>query len=303
MDLGEGFAEHLVLAGYIAALLWISGSTGLVTLLVVDAWQPPFAVALLTYAVVLAILSPFAEAVVREVLEIVAPAVDYFDTTYLVSYGRLYDDIQRDMNLLIVRASGDEASAALSAMRFANWVAAKAASTLIPIALLPERVLMPISRRIHSGPVENAILIGLDVVTLIGALLWAFLTPYCLSLLPGFDLYVVPSPRVSGVAKSLSVWSIMLVSAPVLLAGLFTVLLAVITSLCRMPFGFYGGLEPLGPQLSAEASPPGRWVVHQLREQSYGSDRLAHGESYSQPEAIELLVKWLNSPTTRRKPG
>ena len=192
--------------------------------------------------------------------------------------------------VLIVRAAGDEASAALGAVHIISWLSGR-------LWLLTSQ---SIGATVDTVEHWRTVLIRQRVTTalLAGALGIVLTSP----------LFAPPAPDVmwawrmvflAGAALSL-IFAI-LVRGGLVAAFLGRIMLAVIAA----PFltliatlGLALGPELLAAgllyQVTAEATPPGRWVVWQIPSSADDSSStgLMHSASYQNPKALELLEAW-----------
>ena len=227
----------------------------------------------------------------------------------------------RDLNLLIIRSSADEASATLAVMQFVTWLAEKAYWLLDGILLkLPGLLYSRVERfRIFQKyewgafPIPVALFaLGSTVVTTfllsqlnVPTTFWGWPVEAKIWL---FERAVLPfyGYGFAGVGH-FAIWIILVLAAglTVLLGvlGVIALFLSVLLNVSGMPFGFYTLWEAFPPMLSAEVCPPGTWVVHQLRKPSpkpYQDAKagMAHSEPYSDPESLALIADFVH-----RSPG
>lgn len=161
-------------------------------------------------------------------------------------------------HVVLIRASGDEASLALGSMQAAAWL------SRLALALM--------------GGI-GGLRIGRAVLVLVGTML----------ALGGTAAYLDPAE-----AMRFTAWLVH--SLPRGLEGLttigmcFVVIVGVIV-VCQVP-----ATGPLAAALSpyldiaVEAAPPGEWLIHYVSAPVHG-DHLDHS-TYSHPDAVQVLAKW-----------
>jgi hypothetical protein len=212
--------------------------------------------------------------------------------------------VPTNLNLLIVRTVGDEASAALAASRFVAWLYGRLwfvlSLILSPLAMI-HRALGRVARWMPDTLVlASALLLPIFVAgTLImDSLLGApSSTPLHISVLDSLR----QSLR-SGIADPtiLNVLDMLLVVAVILGAFLAIGILAlwpifVGVGIVLLPvFGAEAALTAMAWEISEEPVPNGSWTIHQYSSESYGTLLdLAHGLSYEDERVHQRLASWI----------
>jgi hypothetical protein len=208
-------------------------------------------------------------------------------------------------NLLIVRTSGDEASAFLASSQLLAW-------SVTYLSTFLQRWALPLLAAVLGPSLRRRFVAALSVVFLN---LWMFLFvqtfPFWRTdleyvrdwdgplLRDGLFLWVLAwVPTLLLGAATLLGWVLNLVLAFLLLGRTLLWFLA-------LPFG--AGISTLAPgsQLSVEAVPEGAWRVHQFsptEEQGQGL-QLVHGASYDDPRVVDLITSWMREGTNPSVPS
>jgi len=178
--------------------------------------------------------------------------------------------------MLIIRATGDEASSILGGSYFVAWCVNKIFGWLASLAGLAAWLLFLLVAGIFKhGPI---------VVKVAAVGLGLFLAPFVLI---GFGAI-----------------------------GVLALLLTVVAGFLLLPFGVDFGLISLLVEVSAEPTPPGLWPVHNFRpEREWVGDVatpsetpslpkpsswLVHSYPYDDPRVHELLARWTQNATVKR---
>lgn len=198
--------------------------------------------------------------------------------------------------LLVLRATGDEASALLLFFqfmtvlgvrlfhvlqrlrerlsdRFKTWsrrkapLAAAAAGGILIVAVLS------LAATTAAEPARTGLVIGM----LLAALLFVMLTTY---LLFGWTAAAADLFR--------------------FIAALGLVPAALLLAVCMLPFDWRVAMANLLVDVTAEATPPGRWTVHQFvpagtEVHNGGTPPMAHSAIYEDERAIDAIVEWVRS--------
>lgn len=202
-------------------------------------------------------------------------------------------------DLLLIRATGDEASSALAAAHFASWLAKQLWN--YPASVLREAY----------GSVQEwrrpavAVLKWLTVPAVVCIAVALSLTPAAID--DGRPLaYAFQLAASIAVFVCLSSLAVLWVSAggtalhyflSLMLAGLITGPLAIVLAILIMPFGPELALTCARLELTAEAVPPGTHTVHHLPDRRLTPGNalpLDHSRSYNDPAAINLIVGWID---------
>lgn len=251
---------------------------------------------------------------------LLAPLSPLFDDLHISDKNSLpHWNTLDGVNLLIVRAPGDEASGALAAMHLMSWLSGRFHIAISKFLLAPLATVDRLFLRVASHLSERAMVIAIYGVliasTVLGIIGAFFIAGMMLGAL-GVPLWVgfaeVPASQAYRWLEVLTVparfelstsewlaWvariGILLVALPLAIFSVLGLLFACVVWLCGIPFGFvYPELLPES-FLTVEPCPQGRWTVHQLREPDlYERDGgLSHSETYSNPEAIGVVADWL----------
>ena len=230
-------------------------------------------------------------------------------------------NVAPDVNLLIVRSSGDEASAALSFSQFLAWAIGRV-SRAVEIVLFP---FLWFFRRLDARiPWMSTFLLILCCYGAILSMVVIVLTD-ALSFGLSPETYVRPTQPLyqrilgtmfSGVGAMFSEPSIEHGLDGLFMIGalLGIVLVGVIGLVCPallllsivlLPFGPEAVLAVMLTEISVESVPVGTWTVHQYaRPASWqgGLLHLAHSAAYDDQRVISLIASWMKDghPVTRR---
>jgi hypothetical protein len=195
--------------------------------------------------------------------------------------------------VLILRAAGDEASAALGATHILSWTSGR-------LWLITSRAL---GRTVDTVEQWRGILTSHRLTT---ALVVGGLAVVCV--VSFMKLPETGSPAWQPIAP-LAVMALLLMVATLLRGGLVAEFLGRFTfAAIAAPFlmliaalGIGVGPELLAAgvlfQVTAEATPPGRWVVWQVATNPHETDErqstgLMHSATYQNPKALEILEAW-----------
>lgn len=199
-----------------------------------------------------------------------------------------------DMPVLILRASGDEASGALSAARMMSWVTEKVYYAFGALPRFVENLWGYFAKFIDpSWSVRNTVL-GFAYI----------------GLLAGFVYLTVNEVVSYNVGEFLLVGLLL----PLFIGGLSTILLLLLAfflvcliplmGIWQMAFGWEAAVWSPICEVTAEASPPGEYRVVQLSSVPAGasysgpsSGELWHSEPYKDPRAVEIMAEWIKSLT------
>jgi hypothetical protein len=216
--------------------------------------------------------------------------------------------------LLIVRHSGDEATAALGAAQFAGWILRHVNRRLSGAALF-------LFKWPKTGSTLVQQVLGWTVGTLYGALA-ASPIPYMEPGLPYYeyilevasrvvmmplfgliDWYDLVSSLIWGRSESFEAYLLIVgyVGYLVMLAcdtWLSLVFMVAVTSLLvsilLFPFGVFSPLASLVMNLSVEGSPGGAWTVHHITGGESNTEvGLVHSRSYNDERVIALIARWV----------
>ena len=260
-------------------------------------------------------------------------ALTYLGVVKLVFYGD--DGVRGGMsiggfapentNLLIIRQSGDEATASLAMAHFVGWLSERSLLLIGWIPLLPARLLMRLFARSRRASVPFvAVAVFLACLGLLGTLVvdvlviwWLEIFPPAVNSLLGMLVRPLLLPLYGGPTYVRPLTVIMVASlalaAGILLVGFLAILVSATLHLTGFAFGVYDIFNVFPAPVTAEASPSGRWVVHQPAEEvpdvalrdlfavSHSND-LVHSGTYSAPSAIHLLTEWICDEPVNTRP-
>jgi hypothetical protein len=196
--------------------------------------------------------------------------------------------------ILILRAAGDEAAAALGALHILSWVSGR---LWLSTSRMLGRTVDTVDRwraTLTSRRLSTALVVGfLVLVFLVGVARWSspegtIWQPIVVSV--GASLLLIVAILVRGglAAEFLGRFIFAAIASP------FLVLIAIL--------GVGVGPELLAAgllfQVTAEAAPPGRWVVWQVaatadEAEEPSSSALMHGATYQNAKALAILGTWL----------
>ena len=196
--------------------------------------------------------------------------------------------------ILILRAAGDEAAAALGALHILSWVSGR---LWLSTSRMLGRTVDTVDRwraTLTSRRLSTALVVGLLVlVFLVGVARWSstegtIWQPVVVSVGASLLLIVAILARGGLAAEFLGRFIFAAIAAP------FLVLIAIL--------GVGVGPELLAAgllfQVTAEAAPPGRWVVWQVaatadEAEEPSSSALMHGATYQNAKALAIMGTWL----------
>lgn len=213
--------------------------------------------------------------------------------------------------VLILRGAADEVGSALGAAQFFSTILSRLMRLLarfLPATLLgydegstDSRRGDPSSRawsRIGAFGVSLAFFaIGIEIVTWLTGWHPDWLEPLAVSIF-GYTFTPAVVIAILGVLLAGSGALSLLFAAPVLL------LLVILMAIALLPYGLRFALAGVSLHISAEATPPGRWVVDQLAAGAIPLQEhrgLSHG-THSDVGAMSVLREWLSS-RFELKPG
>jgi hypothetical protein len=211
-----------------------------------------------------------------------------------------------DADLLLIRATGDEASSALAAAHFASWLAKRLWN--YPASVLREaygavqewrRPAVAVLKWL-TVPAVVCIAVALSMAPAAGddgqPLAYAFQLVATLALFVWLSSLAVLWVSAGGTALHYFL--------SLMLAGLITGPLAVVLAILIMPFGPELALTCARLELTAEAVPPGTHTVHHLPDRRLTPGNalpLDHSRSYNDPAAIDLIVGWIDGHERSRR--
>lgn len=205
-------------------------------------------------------------------------------------------------SLLLIRATGDEATSALAAVHFGSWLARR-------LWDYPAGLMRDASTTIERWrPVARRIVIWLLLPTIV-AVIAAFqfkspaadstaLAAAVRSIAIGLTLVQITALATWWIAAGGTIYHYVI---PLMLAGLLTGPLPLLLALLISPFGPGLALTCVQIEVTAEATPPGTHTVHHLPEARIADAgegfELDHSRSYNDPAAIAIIVNWLRGKT------
>jgi pimeloyl-ACP methyl ester carboxylesterase len=201
--------------------------------------------------------------------------------------------------ILILRAAGDEASAALAATHIVSWAAGRLWLTTSHALGRTVDTVEHWRGTLTRHRLTTTLVIGcLALVLAVSFLTWSS---------TGVPAWLQPIVPLAGL-------SLLLMVATLFRGGLMAALLgrimfAAVAAPFLMLIAVFGA--SLGPELlaagllfqvTAEATPPGRWVVWQVAASPNDGDEraptgLMHSASYQNPKALEILEAWFATAT------
>lgn len=222
------------------------------------------------------------------------------------------------LNLLVIRAAGDEANGLLGFLQTLGWLTRMIYGLLAFLVRFWRRLRPSSSRTNNIFGVAGAILFW--VLAIFSTPIFMVIITYILGVpFPfvgaAFEFVLInflfgPFADASVLFRFewwvLAIW-ICGIGALVLMTSMIAVivlslLLSILAYILRLPFGFFGLLSPLGPlttELTAEPCPVGDWRVIQLGPQEKTLRyNLWHSEPYSHPGALKVIIAWLNNKKT-----
>jgi len=202
--------------------------------------------------------------------------------------------------LLVIRAPGDEASAALLFFQFVSELSVR---LYVILYHFHQRLLGLLNRwREHPLWLLAALVVGLalPIVVLVGALE--------LKMLPAATLILVLLLMWLGIAVPVLTWigRIDVAEGPIrILIGGVLFMIIIILSITLLPFGGWQiALSNIFLDITAETTPPGTWVVHEI-EPSPSQDQaghvppLEHSVVYEDESALKLICDWMERTELR----
>jgi hypothetical protein len=195
--------------------------------------------------------------------------------------------------LLIIRAPGDEASAALGAVLALNFVVSRIWDIMSWIldeaSARADQWRDWLNRCGWSVYAVNVSLMAIGVWLQLSSWVAAFISePMILTL------------SVTFLSCSIILWFLLLFHdlgklVGILCLGVIAAPLTILLALLAVPFGLELALVSLVLNVTAESTPPGSWVVHQLRPSGEVDrwDALMHSVAYEDPAALATLVDWI----------
>lgn len=196
--------------------------------------------------------------------------------------------------LLVVRATGDEASALLLSLQFVSQI-------FVRLLHLMQHLHITLDQRFRAWSVHQWTLLA----TAVGGFL----------LLVGLTLLAVESgwPNTNALAIALVVAMLVIVITPGLLllgwiepatvflrfiASLALVPAALALAVCMLPLDWRVALANLMVDVTVEAAPPGAWTIHQFVPEPTQSEQgqapgLAHSVVYDDERVIRVIVDWM----------
>jgi hypothetical protein len=206
---------------------------------------------------------------------------------------------------LIIRGAGDEAAGALGATHLASHLASRvlrAGFRLVPTDSSrtgAESTDRPRERwRWLPGFIKAGLLICVAACVLIGIFAGAK------------AVGIHPSHEVAHLAGALALLFLVigvLVMAWEAAAQLLVILpflgFSIVTAVLALPFGLRFAWGTFGLDISAEATPPGRWTSFQLEPSSepYENRRALSHETHSDPAAPSAMTEWLRELDERQQ--
>lgn len=197
---------------------------------------------------------------------------------------------------LIIRAPGDEAGAALSSVHFLSWVVSTCWVRPAQLAAETADVLRAWGARARALRGLAAIVIVICVAGAAVEIIWHPLG----SLPPSLrdDVPLLWWVAVMAGLAPLVVWwlgtgaGLYGYALGFTMAGLLLAPFILLLVVCVAPFGPDLAASAVPLEISAEPTPPGTWVVHQLTPDASRAYGLKHS-SYDQSEAIDLVARWI----------
>jgi len=198
--------------------------------------------------------------------------------------------------LFVVRAPGDEASAALGAAQILNFAVSRIwdrASSILDDAIRRGDLWLEAIERIR-WPLH-----AFNVALVIAAVLIAFVLPKTTFSVATANTLCAVFVGIAGVS-----WGLLLGGSwgkiiGLLVLGVIAAPLPVLLALLAIPFAPELAIVSLVLDVSAEPTPPGVWTVRQLRpEPDRAADAgptLMHSVSYQDTAAIAALIDWMQA--------
>jgi pimeloyl-ACP methyl ester carboxylesterase len=198
--------------------------------------------------------------------------------------------------LFVVRAPGDEASAALGAAQILNFAVSRIwdrASSVLDDAIRRGDLWLEAVERIR-WPLH-----AFNVALVIAAVSIAFVVPKATFSVATANAVCAVLLGIAGVS-----WGLLLGGSwgkiiGLLLLGVIAAPLPVLLALLAIPFAPELAVVSLVLDVSAEATPPGVWTVRQLRPEpdrtADAGPTLMHSVSYQDTAAIAALIDWMQA--------
>lgn len=219
--------------------------------------------------------------------------------------------VPEDANLLIIRTSGDEASAVLAFSQLLSWGVSR-------LWLLVGTLLRPLFSLLRAlerfSQLVPAVLIVLGFASTYVLMSVLVHIPMLILEEPGsvsiFDFHLLIETLqflLGGIREAMNqrdvgntlLWA--LIGVVVLLGGTFALLACfvlpalILLSIILLPFGPESALSALLVEVSVESVPPGRWCIYQFTsaEEVGGALALAHSAAYEDQRVLSLLASWI----------
>ena len=195
--------------------------------------------------------------------------------------------------LLIVRAPGDEASAALLFFQFVSQLSVR---LYVLSYQLHERLLGLLNRWSGHHVQLLAALVGgfvLYVGVIFGAIALKMPTEATVTIVILLAWLCVAVP-----ALTLIGWTDVAAGPVQFMIGALLFTIIIILSITLLPFGWQVALSNILLDITAETTPPGTWIVHQIepmRSQVQAGDvqPLQHSVVYEDPHSLSLICDWI----------
>lgn len=197
--------------------------------------------------------------------------------------------------LFIVRAPGDEASAALGAARILNFAVSRIwdrASAVLDDAIRRGDVWLEAVGRIR-WPLH-----AFNVALVLGAALIAVAGPKTTLSVATANIVCAVLLSIAGVSWGLLLGASWGKIVGLLLLGVIAAPLPVLLALLAIPFAPELAIISLVLDVSAEPTPPGIWTVRQLPpepERAPEGATLMHSVAYQDAAAISALIEWMQA--------
>lgn len=198
--------------------------------------------------------------------------------------------------LFLVRAPGDEASAALGAAQILNFAVSRIwdrASAILDDAIRRGDLWLEAVGRIR-WPLH-----ALNVALVVAAVLIAFVVPKTTFSAATANIVCAVLLGIAGVSWGLLLGESWGKLVGLLLLGVIASPLPVLLALLAIPFAPELAVVSLVLNVSAEATPPGVWTVRQLRSEpdpaADGGATLMHSVAYQDAAAMSALIDWMQA--------
>lgn len=214
----------------------------------------------------------------------------------------------KSVPLLLVRTAADEASGALGTIQFFAWLTTRLWLTMARLLHYPALGLAwvgivyaekvePVRRSLAKwGCTAFAILVtaSFALYAFTSNTLWDNLAGWLvIALLAFVFLVIVPLPAYLAVLPAMILF---------LAGALLLVPLTLLLTLPLLAFGPEFAIANLFLDVSAEATPPGTWTVHQLPDRggdaALDQSGLMHSAAYEDERAIRLIARWMRGDTS-----